>query len=329
MIRTSCASSASWRTRSATGEHSFENQRLIWRGHHLLAELADNASLRFIYVNLLEAAEALIIQIEFPNAGPGADRERLRRDAHAGLFRAVVAGDVHAAWTFGETVRVVSPTVATSSSCRSTASGRPSSGPPRARSPPCRERGPVRLALIGSGIKMSMAKAFHELAGALSGLEVTYDLIDREAASRADVARLIGRCRDDGYTALNVTYPFKEIAFGCVVVDDPSVQQIGAVNTVVFGDGGSPVGSNTDYSGLLRRWRLRWPDERPGVVALIGAGGVGRSTAFALGELGASAMRIADVEPDRVACARRRPRPTVPGSAGRRRGDGRVRRRWC
>ena len=53
--------------------------------------------------------EALIIQIEFPNAGPGADRERLRRDAHAGLFRAVVVGDVHAAWTFGETGRIVSP----------------------------------------------------------------------------------------------------------------------------------------------------------------------------------------------------------------------------
>ena len=210
------------------------------------------------------------------------------------------------------------------------ASGRPGSGPPRARSPPCRERRRrSALALIGSGIKMSMAKAFHELAGALSGIEVTYDLIDRDAASRADVPRLIGRCRDDGYAALNVTYPFKEIAFGCVVVDDPSVQHIGAVNTIVFGDGGPPVGSNTDFSGLLRRWRLRWPDERPGVVALIGAGGVGRSTAFALGELGASAIRIADVEPDRVAALADALDPTVPGSAGHRGGDGRVRRRWC
>jgi DNA-binding FadR family transcriptional regulator len=92
-----------------SGDHSFENQKLIWRGHEILAELADNASLRFIYLNLLHAAEALIIQIEFPNAGSGVDRERLRRDAHAGLFRAVVAGDMHAAWTFGETVRIVSP----------------------------------------------------------------------------------------------------------------------------------------------------------------------------------------------------------------------------
>lgn len=93
----------------STGDHSFENQKLIWRGHHLLAELADNASLRFIYLNLLEAAEAAIIEIEFPNTGQGADRERLRRNAHAGLFHAVAAGDTHAAWTFGETVRVVSP----------------------------------------------------------------------------------------------------------------------------------------------------------------------------------------------------------------------------
>jgi shikimate dehydrogenase len=147
---------------------------------------------------------------------------------------------------------------------------------------------------------MSMAKAFHELAGTLSGIEVTYDLIDRDASSSADIPRLIERCRDEGYAALNVTYPFKEIAFGCVVVDDPSVREIRAVNTIVLGEGGPPVGSNTDFSGLVRRWQLRWPDERPGVVALIGAGGVGRSTAFALGELGASAIRVTDVEPDRV-----------------------------
>jgi DNA-binding FadR family transcriptional regulator len=91
------------------GDHSFEIQRLIWRGHRILAELSDSASLRFIYLNLLDAAEALIIQIEFPNSGSGSDREGLRRGAHAGLFRAVAAGDINAAWTFGETVRVVSP----------------------------------------------------------------------------------------------------------------------------------------------------------------------------------------------------------------------------
>jgi shikimate dehydrogenase len=157
----------------------------------------------------------------------------------------------------------------------------------------------VRLALVGSGIQRSMAKAFHELAGALSGLDVTYDLIELDAGSRDDIVRVIGRCHHDGYTGLNVTYPFKELAFGCVAVDEPTVAQIGAVNTVVL-HSGSPIGWNTDYSGLVRRWHARWPHNLPGVVALIGAGGVGRSTAFALAQLGASALRIADVMPDRV-----------------------------
>jgi shikimate dehydrogenase len=160
--------------------------------------------------------------------------------------------------------------------------------------------GDTRLALLGSGIGASMAPAFHELAGALAGIEVRYELIDLAPDAHDAVPEQIERCRDEGYTGLNVTFPFKERAFGCVSVDDPSVRQIRAVNTVVFDGDAPPAGSNTDFSGLLRRWRSRWPEVRPGVVALIGAGGVGRSTAFAMGELGATAIRIADVDPERV-----------------------------
>jgi DNA-binding FadR family transcriptional regulator len=83
---------------------SFETQRLIWRGHRLLAELSDNATLRFVFVNLLDAAEALITKVEVPEAGPALERERERVNANANLFRAVVAGDVEAAVAFAETV---------------------------------------------------------------------------------------------------------------------------------------------------------------------------------------------------------------------------------
>jgi DNA-binding FadR family transcriptional regulator len=85
-------------------ESSFETQRRIWRGHRLLAELSDNATLRFIYLNLLGAAEGLIVKVDLPESGPAVDRERQRIDAHAALFRSVVAGDVEAAKTLGETV---------------------------------------------------------------------------------------------------------------------------------------------------------------------------------------------------------------------------------
>lgn len=90
-------------------EISFDTQRLIWRGHRLLVELSDNPTLRVIYLNLLDAAESLIIRVDFPTSGPEASRERRRLEAHANLFRAVVDGDVELAQEYGEVVRVVSP----------------------------------------------------------------------------------------------------------------------------------------------------------------------------------------------------------------------------
>ena len=88
---------------------SFDTQRLIWRGHRILAEVADSSTLCLIYLSLLDAAEALILEVEFPLAGIEATRERRRIDAHADLFKAVAEGDVELAREYGEIVRVVSP----------------------------------------------------------------------------------------------------------------------------------------------------------------------------------------------------------------------------
>jgi len=90
-------------------EISFETQGLIWKGHRVLLELSDNVTLRVIYLNLLDAAESLIISVDFPTTGPEASRERRRIEAHTNLFRAVVDGDVELAQEYGEVVRVVSP----------------------------------------------------------------------------------------------------------------------------------------------------------------------------------------------------------------------------
>ena len=93
----------------AVSDISLATQRFIWRGHRILAELADSSTLRLIYRSLLDAAESLILEVEFPQAGIEATRERRRIDAHADLFRAVAEGDVELAREYGEVVRVVSP----------------------------------------------------------------------------------------------------------------------------------------------------------------------------------------------------------------------------
>ena len=82
------------------------------------------------------------------------------------------------------------------------------------------------------------------------------------------------------------------------MVDIPSttVRQIGAVNTLVFGDSLPGQGYNTDYSGFLRAYQQRFPQQPPGVVGVVSAGGVGKPVACGLAELGASALRIYDLD---------------------------------
>jgi shikimate dehydrogenase len=156
----------------------------------------------------------------------------------------------------------------------------------------------LQLGLIGDNIGASRAPVLHRLAGAQHGLDVTYErLVPREMGKPFDA--LFDHVAQAGYRGINVTYPYKEKAALRVRITDPLVQAMGAVNTVLFGKG-QPEGFNTDYSGFLSAYRAARGELAPGVVLLIGAGGVGRSLAFALAGLGAAELRIADLDSARA-----------------------------
>jgi DNA-binding FadR family transcriptional regulator len=87
---------------------SFDTQRVIWSGHHDLVELADNELLGHVYVDLLEAAEAVIVDVAFPAEGIEGEQERQRIAAHASMFVAVAERNVEAARHHAEVVRLVS-----------------------------------------------------------------------------------------------------------------------------------------------------------------------------------------------------------------------------
>lgn len=89
-------------------EPGFDTQRLIWAGYHELVELADNELLAHVYVDLLDAAEALIVDVDFPSDGVEGDQERQRIAAHASLLVAVADRNVEAARHYAEIVRLVS-----------------------------------------------------------------------------------------------------------------------------------------------------------------------------------------------------------------------------
>jgi shikimate dehydrogenase len=152
----------------------------------------------------------------------------------------------------------------------------------------------IRLGLIGDNIAKSQAPRLHRLAGAQNDVAVTYDrLVPREVGKDFDA--LFDLVAQDGYLGVNVTYPYKERAAAKVVIDDPLVKAMGAVNTVIFDEGG-PHGFNTDHSGFIAAYRRVRGDLAPGITLMIGAGGVGRAVAFGLIALGLRELRIADVD---------------------------------
>lgn len=153
----------------------------------------------------------------------------------------------------------------------------------------------VHLGLIGDNIGRSRSPLLHRLAGRQHGLTVVYDsLIPRDLSKDFDA--VFADCAAGGYRGINVTYPYKEIAVRKVRIDDPLVRAIGAINTVIFDDGG-PRGQNTDYSGFVAAYRGIRCDVAPGTVCMIGTGGVGRAVAFGLVALASSEIRLFDRDP--------------------------------
>jgi shikimate dehydrogenase len=150
----------------------------------------------------------------------------------------------------------------------------------------------IRLGLIGDNIARSQSPRLHRLAGQQNGVRVTYDSLVPVDLGQ-DFEQVFARVAASGYRGINVTYPYKERAADKVVINDPLVRAIGAVNTVVFDEGG-PHGHNTDHSGFVAAYRRVRGDAPPGSVLMIGAGGVGKAAAFGLLALGATEITIAD-----------------------------------
>lgn len=159
---------------------------------------------------------------------------------------------------------------------------------------------PLKLGLIGGNIAASKAPLLHELAGCQNGISVTYDrLVPQEMG--LDFTAVFARVQAEGYRGVNITYPYKEDAAKRAEIADPLVQRIGAINTAIFTDGAAVQGHNTDYSGFQAAYRAARGESAPGVVAVIGAGGVGRAIAFGLMNLGARELRLYDRDGSRAA----------------------------
>lgn len=118
----------------------------------------------------------------------------------------------------------------------------------------------MRYALIGQKLGHSFSRDIH------TSLGLAYDHIQLE---RGEVEAFL---RDNDYAGLNVTIPYKEVAYNTVDILDESASSVGAVNTIIYRDGKS-IGYNTDVMGMrymLSTIGVSLEDKR---VLILGSGG--------------------------------------------------------
>jgi len=104
-----------------------------------------------------------------------------------------------------------------------------------------------------------------------------------------------------GLRGVNVTLPHKEAALAACDTVDGNARRIGAVNTIVFGDDGALLGSNTDAFGFLENLRQGAAWRTGGAAVVLGAGGAARAVCVALADAGMDDIRVLNRTADRAA----------------------------
>jgi shikimate dehydrogenase len=147
-------------------------------------------------------------------------------------------------------------------------------------------------AVIGNPIAHSKSPAIHAAFARQTGQDIEYGRIlgsldDFAADVRAFVAA--------GGRGLNVTVPFKELAWELLDDLTDRARSARAVNTLSVSDGGLLHGDNTDGIGLIRDLGENHGFSFAGrSVLLVGAGGAARGVLLPLLETGLAALTIAN-----------------------------------
>jgi shikimate dehydrogenase len=153
------------------------------------------------------------------------------------------------------------------------------------------------VGLIGSGIAASRTPPMHEAAADAAGIRYIYKKIDLTELKLGVEAlpELLTAAKRMGFNGLNVTHPCKQAIMPLLDELSPDAEALGAVNTVVIGNG-RMTGHNTDWFGFAENFRRNMQGAPLGRVVQFGAGGAGAAVAFALMKLGVQDLTIVDLD---------------------------------
>jgi shikimate dehydrogenase len=154
---------------------------------------------------------------------------------------------------------------------------------------------PRTLAVVGSPIAHSKSPRLHAAAYAVLGLPWSYSAVEVVEGSLGAFVNTCG----PSWRGLSLTMPFKREIIPMLATTSELVDLVGAANTVLFDEGGSLHGFNTDVAGIVAAFADH------GVTALtsvriLGAGATAASVLAAVAQMGATHALVSAREPTRA-----------------------------
>ncbi len=141
---------------------------------------------------------------------------------------------------------------------------------------------------FGDPIAENPTGVMQEAAFAAAGLNWRYLMLDVKAEALADA---IAGAKAFGMRGFNLTIPHKVAVIDYLDEVSPSVEVIGAVNTVT-NNGGRLIGDNTDGKGFMRGLQNAAFDPKGKRVVMLGAGGAARAAAAELLLAGVASLLV-------------------------------------
>jgi shikimate dehydrogenase len=132
----------------------------------------------------------------------------------------------------------------------------------------------ARYGVLGWPVGHSRSPAMMQAAGL-----ARYQRLPVAPEAFQDTVRALGGA---GFRGANVTIPHKEAALALATSAGDAAREIGAANTLTFGEDGSIHAENTDAPGLLAALGAA-----PASALVLGAGGSARAVVWALARAGA------------------------------------------
>jgi shikimate dehydrogenase len=149
-----------------------------------------------------------------------------------------------------------------------------------------------RYAVIGNPIEHSKSPQIHTAFAQQEKIQISYERI---LATEEEFTDMVNKFKQQGGLGLNVTVPFKIIAYQQCSALSAHAQAAKAVNTISFNQAGEWLGANTDGIGLLRdltdNLGYELTDKK---ILVLGAGGASRGILLPLLEEHPTSIIIAN-----------------------------------